>query len=131
MPDIDVLAVAVATVAAFVASAVYYGVLGERLAQASPAAAQAGGEMPPWKVAAELGRCLVLCAVFAGLAAEAGASSAGGGILLGLALWVGFPLVLWTGAMLHERTPLALAAIHGGDWLLKLVLIGAVVGALQ
>jgi hypothetical protein len=44
---------------------------------------------------------------------------------------VAFPLVLWTGAMLHERTPLARAAIHGGGRLLKLVLIGAVVGALQ
>jgi len=131
MPEIDVPAVAVATVVAFLSAAVYYGALGERLARVSPAAAEDGADMPPWKIAAELGRCLVLSAVFAGIAAEARVGSVGGGIALGLALWVGFPLVLWTGAMLHERAPLALAALHGGDWLLKLVLVGVVVGLLQ
>jgi hypothetical protein len=48
-----------------------------------------------------------------------------------LALWVGFPLVLWVGAVVHERTPLKLAAIHGGDWLIKLLAIGVIVAAIQ
>jgi hypothetical protein len=54
-----------------------------------------------------------------------------GGALLGLVLWVGFPLVLWTGAVIHEATPVRLAALHAGDWLLKLLLIGVVVVVLQ
>ena len=50
-------------------------------------------------------------------------------MLLGLALWIGFPFVLWAGAMLHESTPWRLAAIHAGDWLVKLLLIAVIVTA--
>lgn len=46
-------------------------------------------------------------------------------------LWVGFPLVLWTGAVVHERTPPALAAIHAGDWLVKLLVVTALIAAVQ
>ena len=49
-------------------------------------------------------------------------------VLRGLALWVGFPLVLWTGAVVHEDTPVRLAALHGGDWLLKLLALGLLAG---
>ena len=42
-------------------------------------------------------------------------------------LWIGFPFVLWTGAVIHESTPVRLAAIHAGDWLVKLLLIGVIV----
>ena len=48
---------------------------------------------------------------------------------LGLLAWVGFPLVILTGSVLHERYPWPLAAIHLGDWLLKLLLVAAVVSA--
>jgi hypothetical protein len=34
--------------------------------------------------------------------------------------------VLWAGALLHERAPAKLAAIHAGDWLLKLVAIAVI-----
>ena len=29
--------------------------------------------------------------------------------------------------MIHEDTPIGLAAIHAGDWLVKLLLVGAIV----
>ena len=48
-------------------------------------------------------------------------------MLLGLALWIGFSVVLWIGAMIHERTPWRLAAMHAGDWLIKLIAVGAIV----
>jgi hypothetical protein len=121
MPDVGLLAVLAAAIAAFVSGGAYYAV-------ALPAG---DAEMPPWKYAAELARCLVLAAVVAGLAAEGGIDGWLGGAGLGLALWVGFPLVLWSGAMLHEATPLRLAAIHAGDWLAKLLLIGVIVSVLQ
>jgi hypothetical protein len=111
----DLVAVLVATVVAFVAGGAYYAVLGDQL--------EGDRDMPAWKLVFELGRCLVLAAVVIGLASEIGVGDAGGGLLLGAVLWVGFPLVLWTGAMLHERTPLRIAAIHAGDWLVKLLLI--------
>jgi hypothetical protein len=129
MPDVELLAVLAATVAAFVSAGAYYAVLGEQLATVSEAAAAA--EQPPWTFAVELVRCLVLATVVAGLASRGEVDEWTGGLVLALALWIGFPLVLWTGAMLHERTPFKLAAIHGGDWLVKLVVIGVIVSVWQ
>jgi hypothetical protein len=58
---------------------------------------------------------VVLAVLVAGLASRGKIEDAGGGLLLGLALWVGFPFVLWTGAIIWENTPWKLAAIHSGD----------------
>ena len=40
-------------------------------------------------------------------------------------------MVLWVGAVLWERTPPALAAIHAGDWLAKLLLVAVIVSVWQ
>jgi hypothetical protein len=126
MPDVQLAAVLAAAVAAFASGATYYALLGEQLAGASDAAAS--GERPaPWVPAVELARCLVLATVVGGLAAQGEIDTWLGGAALGLALWIGFPLVLWTGAAVHEGTPWRLAAIHGGDWLVKLLLVALVV----
>lgn len=130
MPDIDLVAVLVATAVAFVASAVYYALLSSRAARVDdgpppvprPAAVLAVGEVA---------RSLVVALVVAGLASRADIEGWDGGLVLGLVLWIGFPLVLWAGAILHERTPLGLATLHGGDWLIKLGAVGVIVGALQ
>jgi hypothetical protein len=113
MPDVDLLAVLAAAVAAFVSAAMYYSVFDEQLAALSDAAA-AGQPPPPWKLAVELLRCLIVAAVVAGLTARGEIDEWSGGLLLGLALWIGFPFVLWTGAIIHENTPWKLAAIHAG-----------------
>jgi hypothetical protein len=105
-------------------------VLGEQLAEVSEAAA-AGEQPPPWKMAVEFLRGLILAAVTAGLASEAEIDEWTGGLVLGLALWVGFPFVLWTGAVIHENTPRTLAAIHAGDWLVKLLLVAVIVTVWQ
>jgi len=110
MPDVDLLPVLVATIAAFVSGATHYAVLGERLAAVSDEAA-AGEQPPPWKLAVEVLRCLMIAAVVAGLASQGEIDEWTGGLLLGLALWIGFPLVLWTGAIIHENTPWKLAII--------------------
>jgi peptidoglycan/LPS O-acetylase OafA/YrhL len=113
------IAIVVAAVAAFVSAGAYYSVV-----------PTAGGDMPPWKLAVEVARCLVIAAVVAGLAARGDVDTWTGGLLLGLVLWIGFPFVLWVGAVIHENTPIRLAAIHGGDWLLKLLLVGTIVAIL-
>ena len=130
MPDLNVLAVLVATIAAFVLGATYYVVFGKQLAEVSDAAA-AGEQTPPWKIAVELLRSLIVAAVVAGLASQAEIESWSGGLVLGLALWIGFPFVLWTGAMIHENAPWKLAAIHAGDWLVKLLVVGVIVSVWQ
>lgn len=129
MPDVNALAVLVAAVVAFVAAATYYGLLGAQLAQVSNAAT--ADRLPPWQIAVELVRCLILATVVAGLAAQGDIDALAGGLALGLALWIGFPFVLWTGAMIHENTPVKLAAIHAGDWLVKLLLVAAIVSVWQ
>ncbi len=126
MPDVSLLAVLVSAIAVFVIGFAYYAGFGERLAEVSDAAA-AGEQAPPWKMAVEFSRGLILAAVIAGLASEAEIEEWTGGLLLGLALWIGFPFVLWTGAVIHERTPWKLAAIHAGDWLVKLPVVGVIV----
>jgi Protein of unknown function (DUF1761) len=131
MPDVNLLAILVATVVAFLVGSAYYFAFADRLAAVSEAARSV--EQPPaWQLAAvELVRNLVLSSVVGVLAAMADVDTFAGGLLLGIGLWVGFPLVLWTGAVFHERTPWRLAVIHGGDWLVKLLAISVIVSVWQ
>ncbi len=125
--EINYLAVVVAAVAAFVVSSVWYGVLGSQLARLNDAYADSA-RPPAWKVIMELVRSLVVAAVLAGLAVEVGIAGWAGAVVLGLALWIGFPVVLLIGSVIHENVPWKLAAIHAGDWLVKLVVIAVIVG---
>ena len=81
-------------------------------------------------LAVELVRSLVVAVAVAALVAALGLDLSGT-LLLALALWVAFPVVLLTGSVFHERVPPLLAAIHSGDWLLKLVALAFVVGLWQ
>ena len=51
-----------------------------------------------------------------------------GAVRLGLVLWIGFPFVLLTGSTMWEDVPWTLAAIHAGDWLVKTLLMTAILG---
>ena len=90
MPDVNLFAVLAATVVAFVLSGIYYPILSGPLAAVSEAAASDVG-MPPWMVAAELGRNLLVATVVTGLAHYADVDGLRSGLLLALALWIGFP----------------------------------------
>jgi hypothetical protein len=125
MPDLWRLLVAV--VVAFLISGIWYGVLGGRLAALHEAYAQPRSRAATALV--ELVRNLALALVTAGLADRAGVSGVAGGLLLGLVLWVGFPAVILVGSVFHERVAPQLAAIHAGDWLLKLLAVAVIVGA--
>ena len=85
-------------------------------------AAGAEARPSPLRMGAEFGRTLVLVAVFAVLAAATSWP------LLGLAalVWAGFPVVILAGSVLHERVPLRLAALHAGDWLVKIAVVAVV-----
>ena len=123
-----VLAVVVAAVAVFVVSSVWYVVFAKSRSAllGTPAAAE---EKPsPAKVLMELGRSALVAAVIAGLASELELTSVGPVLVLGLALFAGFPFVLLTGSVIWDGVKPQLAAIHAGDWLLKLLVISLVVG---
>lgn len=124
----EVLPVAVATVLAFLLSSTYYSVTAKQLAAARGEVA-VDERVSPVKVALELARSAVLATVVAVLAALADLTTLVAGLGLGALLWVGFPLVLWSGAILWEGTSPRLAALHGVDWLVKLLVVAAVVTA--
>ena len=123
------LAVLVAAMMAFVASTGWYIVFAKQRATLSAAAATTATGMPPaWKVLVELVRSAIVATVLAGLSARLGIVEWTGAVLLAVALWLGFPAMILAGSVQWENVPWRLAAIHAGDWLLKLVLIAVIVG---
>lgn len=124
MFDVNYLAVLVAAVVAVIAAALYYTVFGKQLAALS----DAPDEMPPWLLPVELVRAFALALVVSVVASGMDVEGWGESLLLAVALWVGFPVVLLSGSVVHEKVAWRLAVLHAGDWLLKLLVIAAVVG---
>ncbi|HWL50367.1 MAG TPA: DUF1761 domain-containing protein [Acidimicrobiia bacterium] len=128
--ELNFLAIAVAAVAAFILSGVWYGVFGSQLAELHPA--YADSESPSAKdVIVELARNLMVALVLAWLVDQIGVEDWVQAALLGSALWIGIAVVLLIGSVYHEKVPVKLASIHAGDWLLKLVVIAIIVGVWQ
>jgi len=123
-----VVSVLVATIAAFVASSVWYAAQGRRLAELSPVYAS-DARPGVGVVALELVRTVTVVVAVTVLLTRLDIDTALDGAALGLLLWGGFPLVILSGSVLHEKVPWRLAAIHVTDWLVKLVLVSAVVAA--
>lgn len=124
------VAILVAAVAAFVVSSVWYGVFGQQLSDLSGVNSNAdSGETkaPGWKLLVEFGRSLIVASVLAGLASRTDITDWTSALLLGLALWIAFPVVLLAGSVIHENVPWKLAAGHSGDWLLKLLAVTVIV----
>jgi hypothetical protein len=82
-------------------------------------------------VPTELLRTALVASAFAWIAHRAGDLSVSRGVVLALILWVGFPLVLLSGSVIWEKVHPATAAMHAGDWLIKLLLIAVILGLLH
>lgn len=126
-----VAGIAVAALAAFVLSSVYYVLLSPVEQRALGGRALDRGQPGPAKVVAELVRTAVVAAGFAWIADRADLLALPASLTLALVLWLAFPVVLLTGSIIWERVPWQTAAIHAGDWLLKLVLVAVVLGLLH
>lgn len=126
MPEINPPAVILAAAAVFIVSSVYYIAFASRMVDLRGGAEENGG-MQPWKIGVELVRGLVLATVVAAIVAVAGVADPIGALQLAIVLWIGFPVILLVGSVIWENVPGALAAIHAGDWLLKLVVVAMVV----
>ena len=133
MSQINAWAVGLAAVAGFVAAFAYYAALGGQLVAVGSTAAHEGAaaddRQASWVPLFELIKHLLLAAVVAGLVVAIDIATWSDALVLGLALWVGFPLVLLAGSVVHEKVPWRLAAIHAGDWFVKLLLVTLIVGA--
>jgi hypothetical protein len=126
MIGLNYLAIAVAAVTAVVLSTVYYTVFAKQMAALSAAAGDSA-RPPAWKILVELVRSLIVASVLAGFASKLGITDSTGGLLLGLSLWIGFPVVLLLGSVIWENVPPKLAALHAGDWLVKLLVVSVIV----
>jgi hypothetical protein len=129
MLEINYLAVVVAAVAAFVVGAVWYSPLlfGNsymKLRGLDPSAL-ADMRPPVGEIAGEFVRNLVVAFVLAYFVVRLGGGWLGA-VQLGLWVWVGFPAMILLGSVIHENVPWKLAAIHVGDWLVKLLLIAII-----
>lgn len=119
-----ILGVVVASVAAFIVSGAWYAAFGSRLARLHPAYQESS--MTPATIVLELTRSALVAIGIAFLGDAVGIDDLGQAVLLGVGLTV-FPVAILSGSVLHERVPLQLAAIHTGDWIVKLPLISTVI----
>ena len=121
-----VIGIALATVVSFLASALLYAV-----PKVSSLVARSSTPRPGLSTTAQIGsvavRGLLASCLVAGLMLAAGWHGAGTGALLGLGLST-LPLILLMGGVVHENTALPVAGVHLLDWVVKLTIIGAIVG---
>ena len=130
MPKLNYWAVMVAAVVAFVGSSVWYVVFGNELAKVSPVFAELQAQKPAaWRMIAVFAGSLVLSFVVAYLIGLKEDVTWMGAVGIGCLLCLGLSAVQWMSSMVWEKVPLTMAAIHAGDWLVKLVVISAIVGA--
>jgi hypothetical protein len=130
MFGIPYIAVLVTAVAAFAASSVYYVIFGKALTALLPADTVAVDmrKVPSWKKAAEFVRGLITTFVVACLVAKFGVVEWQGALRLAVLVWFGFPFMILAGSILWDNRPWKFAAIHSGDWLMKLVLMAVILG---
>lgn len=127
MVPADVRRAGLAACSAVAASAAWYTAFGSRLARYDEAYAEHSGS-PAWLLPVELARSSAVAVAMAVLVDRTQTHGPVAAARLGLGLWAAFPLVLLVGSVVHEKVPWQQAAIHAGDWLVKLLLVSTLVG---
>lgn len=110
-----------------VASASYYAAFSSRLARHHEAY-PSDVRPPPWVLSVELARSATVATAVTVLIERTGSHGPAEAARLAVGLWAAFPVVLLSGSVVHEKVPWQVATIHGGDWLIKLLLVSAVAG---
>ncbi len=132
MLSVNYLSVVAAAIASFVIGGLWYSPLlfGQsymELRGMSPEA-MASSAVPVGKMIAEFVRGLVIAFVLAQFAARFGVTDWLGAIQLGLWAGVGFYVMIYVGAVIHEDLPWKLFAIHAGDGLVKITAMSLILG---
>ncbi|NRQ16041.1 DUF1761 domain-containing protein [Ensifer sesbaniae] len=125
------LAVLMAAIAAFIIGAVYYGVLGKpwmKAARIDPASAQ----MSPVLFAISFASELVMATMVAGVVGHLGPDEVTlvNGIASGFFLWLGFVATTLVVNHRYQGFGWDLSLIDGVHWLLVLLAMGAIIGAM-
>lgn len=127
MADLNFVAVGASIVVAFVISSAWYAVFGNQMALLRGGGGPETGPIAPWKIAVELLRSAVVALAIAWGVSRLGLTDLRSALGLALVLWVAFPIVLLAGSVIWEDVPTKLAAIHAGDWLVKLSAVTVIV----
>lgn len=125
MPEINYFAVGLATVLAFLVGALWNSPLLFGHLRASLAGLEVEQSTPALAPVTELIRCLVLVLAFALVLRTTGSVGLPEGLGVAVLIWLGFQANLLMGAVIWERMPLQLYAVHAGDALVKALLVSA------
>lgn len=118
--------IALAAIAAFAFSSLYYGLLvGTTWRELSGT----GEALAPWQPVAQLARNLVTAATLAFVFRRAAITDLLSAIGLALPIWLGFGAMAIAGSVIHEGYPLALFLIHAADQLGTLLIMAACLSA--
>jgi len=137
MPPINYVAILAAAVAAWLAGAVWYGILGKQwLAALGWTEADMMGpdgkrRMPFGPMILSFVAALVMAFMLNGIMAHVGPFTVRSGIISAGLIWVGFVITSIAVNNAFQRRKVMLTMIDGGHWLLALVVQGAVLGALN
>ena len=124
------LRVVAAALAAFIASLAWYTVFSGAMVEpsgANPSTPANTATPAMWAMLFVVAQSLVVASVLAYLVSRLGIVDRRAALRLGALVWI-FPASILLGSVVHENVPLALAAIHAGDWLVKLLLISVILG---
>jgi hypothetical protein len=126
MIQVNYMMIIVGTVLAVAFSALYYFVLNKRVVTYR---ATSMGKKTDIQTTISLNRFLVefvrtfvLGLVIANAVVLLNLMELNQAILMAIWLWIGFPVVLLTGLVIHERMSAPLVAVHAGDWLVKIMI---------
>jgi uncharacterized protein YebE (UPF0316 family) len=120
------LAIVVTTLAAFIFSSVWYTVFGKarmKLLGNDLSATADIRRVPTWKKLLELARTFVVTLVMAHVIALTAIVSWLDAVQLGIWIAIGFPVMILVGSVTWDKRPWQLAAIHAGDWIIKVLLM--------
>jgi hypothetical protein len=125
------LPVTAAVIAAALISAVWYSPLlfGKQWVALRSEALHVAPDphIAPWKPLVELVREFVVAYVLFHFVSLLKIDRLSSALILGFWVWLGFPVSMLVGASLWDNKPWALSLIHGGDWLMKMLVMSAVI----
>ncbi|MFF5626565.1 DUF1761 family protein [Microbacterium sp. NPDC012755] len=121
-----VIGILVASVASFLASAALYAIPAVSALIARTATPRPGLPVVVQMLSVLL-RSILASVLIAGLMLAADWHGPATGAALGLTLSA-LPLILLMGGVVHENTALSAAGVHLLDWIIKLTLIGVIIG---
>jgi hypothetical protein len=133
MIEISYPAIITGVIITFIVSTIYYIVLNSRykilLGQKPEKNGKFKISITPNKILAELVRNFFLGIVIAYAVSMLNLIRIDQAVLMAVWLWIGLPVVLFAGLAIHENYSRGLAAIHAGDWLLKLLIFSVLLTA--